>query len=69
MHFAEQLRAGIEKLSIANDGSPFRYVTASFGVGSVVPAENVEQDTLIAAADRALYRAKGDGRNCVRAAV
>jgi diguanylate cyclase (GGDEF)-like protein len=68
MHFAEQLRAGIEKLAIQNDGSPFRYVTASFGVASMHAQDEVEPRVLIAAADRALYRAKGDGRNCVRAA-
>ncbi|MGK2855801.1 MAG: diguanylate cyclase [Thermoanaerobaculia bacterium] len=68
MHFAEQLRDGIEKLAIQNDGSPFRYVTASFGVASILPVESVEPDVMIAAADRALYRAKDAGRNCVRAA-
>ena len=68
MHFAEQLRAGIEKLAIQNDGSPFRYVTASFGVASMQAEDDLEPRVVIAAADRALYRAKADGRNCVRAA-
>jgi diguanylate cyclase (GGDEF)-like protein len=68
VHFADQLRAGIERLAIPNDGSPFRYVTASFGVASMHAHDDVEPRVLIAAADHALYRAKGDGRNCVRAA-
>jgi diguanylate cyclase (GGDEF)-like protein len=68
LHFAEQLRAGIERLALANEGSPFRYVTASFGVASIEPDDDLDPALLIAAADTALYRAKGDGRNLVRAA-
>jgi diguanylate cyclase (GGDEF)-like protein len=67
VHFAEKLRAGIERLAIPNEGSPFRYVTASFGVAAVIPDDNADPAELIAAADTALYRAKRDGRNLVRA--
>lgn len=69
VHFAEQLRAGIERLAIPNEGSPFRYVTASFGVAAVLPDDETDPEALIAAADTALYRAKGDGRNLVRVAT
>jgi len=41
------------------------HVTVSLGVASVVPTQGVAPATLVAAADRALYRAKRSGRNCV----
>jgi diguanylate cyclase (GGDEF)-like protein len=42
-------------------------VTASFGVTSITPGE-VDPLAVMARADAALYRAKQDGRNCVRLA-
>ena len=61
MLVAEQLRQGIESLSIR--------VTASLGVASMIPAPGQRLEDLIEAANRALYRAKTDGRNRVCAAV
>jgi len=43
-------------------------VTASFGLAQTLPGE-VNVETVIARADQALYRAKDDGRNCVRIAA
>jgi len=43
-------------------------VTASFGVTASLPSE-IDPETLIARADAALYRAKEQGRNCVRVLV
>ena len=40
-------------------------VTASFGVSAALPSE-VDTHALIGRADAALYRAKEQGRNCVR---
>lgn len=63
---AERLRRTIEGLSIEWEGRRIR-VTASFGLAGMR-----EQDTglasLLARADKALYQAKREGRNCVRAA-
>ncbi len=42
-------------------------VTASFGLAQTMPGE-VNVEAVIARADHALYRAKDDGRNCVRIA-
>ena len=56
---AEALRAGI-----AEEPSAGLPVTMSFGVGAS-PAGDFDYDTVFAAADRALYRAKREGRNRV----
>jgi len=46
------------------DGELAMQVTASFGVASGFPADH---ESMIQAADAALYRAKKGGRNCVMA--
>jgi PleD family two-component response regulator len=43
-------------------------VTASFGLAQTMPGE-VNVQAVIARAYQALYRAKDDGRNCVRIAA
>lgn len=62
---AEELRKATDRLRVEFDGKPLRF-TASFGVVSVVPHAALGIEDLVAAADRALYAAKHDGRNCVR---
>ena len=67
---AEQMRRGIEKLGILHNGSVVKdYVTASFGVASVIPDFETEKTSLIAKADHALYQAKQSGRNSVATAT
>lgn len=58
---AEQLRLSIQAMRVSHAGSDIS-ITASFGVASGFP-HNYE--TIIQAADGALYRAKDSGRNCV----
>ena len=41
-------------------------VTASFGVTGTNSTDNLDLNTLFKQADKALYNAKSDGRNCVR---
>jgi len=64
---AESLRAALGTFlvpGIAPDAPP----TLSAGI-AVFPEHGATQDALLRAADRALYRAKAAGRDCVRTAV
>lgn len=58
---AERVRESVAALSIPGVGT----VTVSIGVASV-PEHAVDRDELMEAADRALYLAKRDGKNCTR---
>src|SRR6185295_16069323 len=64
---AERLREGLETLALPHDAVPEGHVTASFGVAALTPLLGQDPEELIEAADLALYRAKSDGRNLVRA--
>ena len=61
---AETLRREIEAAAIPWSDETLR-VTASFGLTAITPGE-MDPLAAIARADEALYRAKQDGRNCVR---
>jgi diguanylate cyclase (GGDEF)-like protein len=61
---AEMVRRGLEELEIPWHGHTIR-ITTSFGVATT-RANDVDPTPVIARADAALYRAKHDGRNCVR---
>jgi len=58
---AERFRSRIESIRIPKQPA----VTASFGVAEAQPDDTI--DSLLERADQALYLAKGEGRNCVRA--
>ena len=64
---AEQLRAGIEQLSIATAAAPVARLTASIGVAAF-PDHGSTPEAILHAADTALYVAKADGRNRVAGA-
>jgi diguanylate cyclase (GGDEF)-like protein len=62
---AESLRATMEATPVFTPDDGTR-LTVSIGVAAHRPGDS--NDTLLTRADRALYRAKRDGRNCVRVA-
>ena len=64
---AETLRREIAERPIPWSGEGLT-VTASFGLAQTMPGE-VNVQAVITRADQALYRAKDDGRNCVRIAA
>lgn len=66
--FADRLRRNIWRLTIPNAVSPVAdRVTISAGVATALPDRIYAIEELIQAADTALYRAKGNGRNRVEA--
>ncbi|HEY0019852.1 MAG TPA: diguanylate cyclase [Longimicrobium sp.] len=59
--FAERFRVNLNEMRVPVEGRPAVEVTASMGVA--VGSDLVDPDALVEAADRALYRAKSDGRD------
>jgi diguanylate cyclase (GGDEF)-like protein len=64
VHTAERLRKIVEATVIPFDGSEIK-ITASLGVANYPTISVKSVDDLVAAADKALYRAKHAGRNRV----
>lgn len=65
---AEDLREAIAATQVRYLDGPLPRITISAGV-SAYPVCGSSPQTLLKRADDALYRAKGDGRNCVRSKV
>ena len=61
---AETLRKDVEKIIVPFEGQSIQF-TASFGVACGLPEDTFTIVNLLASADKALYQAKGSGRNCV----
>ena len=63
---AERARAAIEKMKVMHEGEPIAS-TVSIGVASAFEegGDDCTEEALLERADKALYRAKAAGRNCV----
>ena len=67
---AEKIRAGVEGMQIEHSGSQNNnFVTISLGVASKLPVNMEKFDSFVESADKAMYRAKSEGRNRVEAAL
>jgi diguanylate cyclase (GGDEF)-like protein len=67
---AERLRAAVEAVGLRQgEGARHRVVTVSIGVAAVNDASQATPASMLAEADRALYRAKQGGRNRVVTAM
>ncbi|MFZ6640251.1 sensor domain-containing diguanylate cyclase [Undibacterium sp. TC4M20W] len=67
MKVAESIRQAIYQLELKHSGNATGVVTISAGIDAFVPVrENNQPLELIQAADKALYYAKSQGRNCIR---
>jgi len=65
--FAEMVHSAIIELKIDNPGSEVsKYLTISIGVAAIVPKHDDSYMDLIYTSDKALYKAKSDGRNIIR---
>lgn len=66
LKIAEEIRASVENLEIPHEGSEYHeVVTVSIGATSTLPSADMQPETFLVAADRAMYRAKNDGKNQV----
>ncbi len=65
-YVAETIRKQVQRIKLVHAKSEVsKYVTLSLGVASIIPNAEICPDTLITIADKALYAAKSQGRNCV----
>lgn len=61
----ETIREAVKALQVPHRASPTcGYITLSVGIATVMPGVESSLETLIQEADRALYRAKDQGRDC-----
>ncbi|NDC56532.1 MAG: diguanylate cyclase [Alphaproteobacteria bacterium] len=60
----ERLRAALQATPLPVPGRPPVFITASFGL--IMANASADIDDLLKETDKALYKAKEDGRNCVR---
>lgn len=62
---SESVRQAVADMELKHEESPMGIVTVSLGGATIVPTKETRMEDLVRAADEALYRAKGLGRNRV----
>ncbi len=63
-HVAKEIQVAVRALGMAHVGSQVsKFVTLSIGIATVIPQSRFSPMSLVAAADRALYQAKLEGRD------
>lgn len=65
---ADKIRQATKELNITHASSPTTQVSLSIGIASAAPGFDNPPDDLVLAADKALYRAKKEGRDRVHRA-
>jgi two-component system, sensor histidine kinase LadS len=65
---AEQLRRAVVEAPCASQGHDIR-ISASVGVHTIAPGSIDDMDAALEIADRALYAAKANGRDCVKTSI
>lgn len=63
LSLAERVLASIADLELRHEQSPLRVVTVSAGIAALTNNSYRDSDSLLRAADKALYQAKQNGRN------
>lgn len=66
-HIAAEILSNVEKLNLEHKNSVlYDKVTVSIGAAALVPKKDMAGEMLLNMADETLYKAKRDGRNCLR---
>ena len=68
MNMARNFKEAIAEMCIPHSTSPINeFVTVSLGIATCQPSVNCEPAEMVRLADEMLYKAKAEGRNCIRA--
>lgn len=65
---ANNIRQHVSDMNLPHTASPLQHITISCGAASIMPRDDLPLETLLKAADKALYMAKAQGRNTVACA-
>ncbi len=63
LHLAAQIQNNMKNANIPHEASSFNYVTLSAGIATYNGEDDVDTNTFLNLADKAMYRAKNEGRN------